>query len=128
MSKSEPTFVVATLWECIEPLDRGDRYEDGYDDRDRGYGSAYGRDTLRRAQMMLDRAIQRRDLSQREVYTYRTELQRLYRLDAQFRRDGYSRWEREQIEDRAQRLIERLRDERREDRWDDRRDDRRWDR
>lgn len=28
MSKSEPHFVVATLWEAIQPLDRGERYED----------------------------------------------------------------------------------------------------
>jgi hypothetical protein len=28
MSYSEPAFVVATLWEYIEPLARGDRYED----------------------------------------------------------------------------------------------------
>jgi hypothetical protein len=106
---------------------RGDRYGDRYDDRG-GYG--YGRDTLRRAQMMLDRAIQRRDISQREVYYYRNELNRLYQLDARFRRDGYSRWEREQIENRAEQLIRRLRDERRDGRWDDRRgyDDDRWDR
>lgn len=31
MSKSETTFVVATLWECIQPIDRGDRYEDPLD-------------------------------------------------------------------------------------------------
>jgi hypothetical protein len=104
---------------------RGDRYDQRYDDRS---GNGYGRDTLRRASMMLDRAIQRRDLSQREVYYYRTELNRLYQLDARYRRDGYSRWEREQIEDRARRLIERLRDERRDDRWDDRRGYDRWDR
>jgi hypothetical protein len=32
MSQPEPAFVVATLWEYIEPLDRGDRYEDPLDE------------------------------------------------------------------------------------------------
>jgi hypothetical protein len=55
----------------------------------------------------------------------------IYHLEARFRRDGYSRWEREQINDRANRLIYRLRAERRDDRyrdrWDDDRRDDRWD-
>ena len=32
MTESEPHFVVATLWEAIQPLDRGDRYEDPLDE------------------------------------------------------------------------------------------------
>lgn len=106
---------------------RGDRYDRRDDDRG-GYG--YGRESLRRASMMLDRAIQRGDVSRREVYYYRNELNRLHQLDARFRRDGYSRWEREQVERRAEQLIRRLRNERREGRYDDRRgyDDDRWNR
>ena len=32
MTNSEPHFVVATLWEAIQPLARGDRYEDPLDE------------------------------------------------------------------------------------------------
>ena len=32
MPQREPTFVVATLWEYILPIDRGNRYEDPLDD------------------------------------------------------------------------------------------------
>jgi hypothetical protein len=44
MSKSQTTFVVATLWECIEPLDRGDRYEDPLDEalREENLGGTCG--------------------------------------------------------------------------------------
>ncbi|WP_447728461.1 hypothetical protein [Sphingomonas koreensis] len=120
---------MAALPAAAQDYDSG--YRDGrggYDERNRGYRG----DSLRRASWMLDRAIQRGSLSRREVHYYRGELRQLYRLDAHFRRDGYSRWEREQINDRADRLIHRLRMERRDDRhrdrWDDdRRDDDRWD-
>lgn len=107
-----------------------DGYRDGrggYGERDRGYRG----DSLRRASWMFERAVQRGHLSRGEARYYRNELRDLYRLDARFRRDGYSRWEREQIDARANRLIYRLRAERRDDRyrdrWDDDRRDDRWD-
>lgn len=110
-----------------DPDYRSGRY--GHDDRDGGYG--YRGDSLRRASWMLDRAIQRGSLTRREIHYYRNELRQLHYLDARYRRDGYSRWEREQIDDRADRLIHRLRVERRDDRyrdrWNDDRDDDGWD-
>lgn len=118
---------IAALPAAAQDYDRD--YRDGYGYRDRGYGS----DSLRRASWMLERAIQRGSLSRREIYYYRNELRQLHRLEARFRYDGhYSRWEREQIDHRANRLIYRLRAERRDDRYrdrweDDRRDDDRWD-
>ncbi|WP_211341449.1 hypothetical protein [Sphingomonas koreensis] len=110
--------------------------QDWDDDRDRrgGYGEwdrGDRSDSLRRASWMLDRAIRRGSLSRGEANHYRNELRQIYHLEARFRRDGYSRWEREQINDRANRLIYRLRAERRDDRyrdrWDDDRREDRWD-
>lgn len=96
---------------------------------DRGYGYGYRGDSLRRASWMLDRAIQRGVLSRGEVRRYREELRHIYEMEARYREDGYSRRERERVNDRADRLIHRLRGEWRDDRDrrdDDRRDDR-WD-
>lgn len=108
--------------------DGGDRDGRGWhDERDRGWG--YRSDSLRRASWILDRAIQRGILSRGEARHYRNELRDIYELEADYRRDGYSRREREKINERADRLIYRLRREWREerrDRWDDDRRDR-WD-
>jgi hypothetical protein len=108
----------------------GGGYRDGrgwHDEQDRGWG--YRSDSLRRASWMLDRAIQRGILSRGEARRYRNELRDIYELEAHLRRDGYSRRERERVNDRADRLIHRLRgewrdardhrDDDRDDRWDD---------
>ena len=48
---------------------------------DRGYGyGGYRGDSLRRASWMLDRAIQRCDLSRGEARRYRNELRDIYEL------------------------------------------------
>lgn len=105
--------------------DGGDRGGRGWhDERDRGWG--YRSDSLRRASWMLDRMTQRGILSRGEVRRYRNELHDIYDLERHLRRDGYTRWERERVNERADRLIHRLRREWRDDRRDDDRDDR-WD-
>ena len=103
----------------------GDRDARGWhDERDRGWG--YRSESLRRASWMLDRAILRGVLSRGEARRYRSELRDIHQLEAHYRRDGYSRRERERVNDRADRLVRQLRREWRDER--DRRDDDRRDR
>ena len=119
---------VAAMPAAAQQWDGGDRGGRGWhDDRDRGWG--HRSESLRRASWMLDRMIQRGILSRGEVRRYRSELRDIHELEADYRRDGYSRRERERVDERADRLIYRLRREWREerrDRWDDDRRDR-WD-
>lgn len=116
---------MAAMPAAAQHWDGGDRDGRGWlDQRDRGWGQRS--DSLRRASWMLDRAIQRRVLSRGEARRYRNELRDIYELEAHYRRDGYSRREREKVDERADRLIDRLRREWREerrDRWDDDRQD-----
>lgn len=103
----------------------------GYDDRgygDRGYGWNGGngqyrdgaREELWRLSQQVDRAIQRGDLNRREADYFRREIAQLRYLDQRYSQGGYNRREREQLDQRVDRLRERLRYERRDD-------DRRWD-
>jgi len=119
---------VAAMPAAAQHWDGGDRGGRGWHDgRDRGWG--YGSESLRRASWMLDRMIQRGVLSRGEARHYRSELRDIHELEADYRRDGYSRRERARVDERADRLIYRLRREWREERRDRRDDDRRdrWD-
>ena len=79
----------------------------------------------------IERGIERGALDRREAQGLRMEFRSLVRLDAQYRRDGLSRWEHQDLTRRIENLSARVRYERRDDdrRYGDRYDDRRdgWD-
>ena len=95
----------------------------------------YGGDGLhhRFAQLeqRIERGAQRGALDRREALRLRQDFRMLVRLDGQYRRDGLSRWEFQDLSRRVDALQARIRFERRDDdrRWDDHRgrDHDRWD-
>jgi len=92
----------------------------GYDRNDR-----YDRDwvSINQRQRQLDRRIDQGvrngQLTRREAVSLRREFNQLARLEANYRRNGLSRWERQDLDRRFDALEARLRSERRD------RDDRR---
>ena len=107
-----------------------------YDDRgyDRSYGNGWNgggngqyrdgaRQELWRLGQQVDRAIQRGDLNRREADYFRREIAQLRWLDQRYGNGGYNWREREQLDQRIDRLRDRLRFERNDDdrRWGDRR-------
>jgi hypothetical protein len=112
-----------------------------YGDRG-GYGYGYNqgqniRQQLANLQDRVDRLYQRRLLSDREARRLSRRIDETERLFEQYRRNGLTRSEQYDIQNRVQNLRSQIREERqegrydRDDRYDDRRDDRRdrrWDR
>lgn len=68
----------------------------------------------------IDRAAYSGRISRREAQNLRYQLDEYQRVEWRYRRDGLSRWEREDLQRRLDRIERNLRDER----WD--RDGRRW--
>lgn len=95
---------------------RGPGYEHGYD-----HG---GWQSINQRKYQLDRRIEQglrnRQLSYREAGGLRAELNDLVRLEARYMRDGLSRWERQDLDRRYDRLAAKIRYERRDH------DGRRW--
>lgn len=99
----------------------------GYD-HDRGYGNGYGQgqglaQQLDALQQRVDRLYQRRLISDREARRLSRQIDQTDRLFDQYRRNGLSRGERYDIQNRIQNLRGQIREERQEGRYD-RRDDR----
>ncbi len=106
--------------------DRGGRGNDRYEQR-----GDYGWQSINQRQYQLDRRIDRGvrngSLTRREAGRLRAEFGQLVRLEAQYRRGGLNRWERNDLDQRFDRLSARIRYERRDDDrrgrdYDDRRD------
>ena len=101
-----------------------------------GYGQNYGQNyghnggydgeyipvsrRLDRIDERIDRGVRQGDLTRREADLLRRDFQDLVRLEARYRYDGFSRWEREDLARRTQGLAQRVRYERQdpEDRGD----------
>jgi TolA-binding protein len=105
----------------------------GYD-----YGYNHGRgidQQLNNISQRIDRAFQRRLISSGEARRLQREVDQIARQRDRYARNGFTPWERQDIQNRIQNLRQQFRFERQEgryDRWDDRRDDRyddrrRWD-
>ncbi|WP_426037193.1 hypothetical protein [Brevundimonas sp. DC300-4] len=107
-------------------------YGRGHGDRGGGYGQNHGGgynggwnggglngDQARLAQR-IDRAAYNGRISRREAQNLRWQLDEYQRLAWRYGRDGLSRWERRDLQDRLDRIERNLRDERRD------RDGRRW--
>ena len=96
--------------------DRYDRYERR---DDRGWQSI----NQRKYQLdrRIDQGVRNGALTRREAGVLRAELDRLVRLEVSYSRNGFSRWERQDLDQRYDRLAARVRYERR-DRDDYRRD------
>jgi hypothetical protein len=69
----------------------------------------------------VDRAAYRGTISRREAQSLRWQLDEVQRLSWRYGRDGYSRWERNDLENRLDRIRYQLREDRRDggyrDRW-----------
>ncbi|WP_426050493.1 hypothetical protein [Brevundimonas sp. SL161] len=107
-------------------------YGRGHGDRGGGHGQNHGGgynggwnggglngDQARLAQR-IDRAAYNGRISRREAQNLRWQLDEYQRLAWRYGRDGLSRWERRDLQDRLDRIERNLRDERRD------RDGRRW--
>lgn len=107
-------------------------YGRGHGDRGGGYGQNHGGgynggwnggglngDQARLAQR-IDRAAYNGRISRREAQNLRWQLDEYQRLAWRYGRDGLSRWERRDLQDRLDRIERNLREERRD------RDGRRW--
>jgi hypothetical protein len=108
---------------------QGYGYNNGGYDRGYGNGSGQYRDGARQELWQLsqrvDRGIQRGDLNRREAEYFRREIQQLRYLDQRFSYGGYDWRERQQLDQRIDRLRQQLRYERNDGdrRWGN---DRRW--
>ena len=103
-------------------------YGRGHGDRGGGYGQNHNGgwnggglngDQARLAQR-IDRAAYNGRISRREAQNLRWQLDEYQRLEWRYGRDGLSRWERGDLQDRLHGIEHNLRDERRD------RDGRRW--
>ncbi len=103
--------------------DRGDRY-DRYDRDDRYGQNRGGWQSISNRKYQLDRRIdvglRNGSLSRREAGRLQNELNRLVRLERNYMRGGLTRWERNDLDRRYDRLAVQVRMERRD------RDNRRW--
>ncbi|HEX8401277.1 MAG TPA: hypothetical protein VF628_06190 [Allosphingosinicella sp.] len=98
-----------------------------YGNRGNGYGYGQGQNVnqqLASLRQRVDSLYQRRLLSDREARRLSREIEQTDRLFDRYRRDGLSRGERNEIENRVQNLRSQIREERQEGRYD-RQDDRR---
>lgn len=93
----------------------------GYDRR----GGQHIERQLYQLRQRVERAEDRDRLSPRERNQLLRQIYGIDRLYDRYRRNGLTRWEMQDIQNRVQHLRQRFRWERQDDRWDDRRD--RWD-
>lgn len=101
-----------------------------YPNRHQGYGYNHGQNInaqLANLSQRVDRLRDRRLISHREAQRLFRQIEQIDRQYDRFRRNGLSRGEYNEIQNRIQWLRGEIREERREGR-DDRRDDRRYDR
>ncbi len=88
--------------------DRHDRYEQDY----------HGWQSINQRQANLDRRIdvgvRNGQLSRREAVRLRSEFNQIVRLEASYRRNGLSQWERNDLDRRFDRLAAQIRMERRD--------------
>lgn len=89
-----------------------------------GYGYEQGRGYDNRAERLgerIDHAAYNGRISRREAQNLRWQLAEYHRLEWRYRRDGLSRWEREDLNQRLDRIRYELREDRRDggrrDRW-----------
>lgn len=97
---------------------RGHGYEHGYEQDYRGWNSITQR--KHNLDRRIDRGVENRQLSYREASRLRDELDSLVRLERHYMRGGLTRWERQDLDRRYDRLSDKVRYERRDH------DDRRW--
>ena len=99
--------------------DGGDGYGYGYG-HDGGRGGGLNAEQARLAER-IDRAAYRGTISRREAQNLRWQLSEYQRVEWRYRRDGLSRWERNDLEQRLDRIRHDLREDRRDgwhrDRW-----------
>lgn len=85
-----------------------------------GQGGGLNREQAQLAQR-IDRAAYRGTISRREAANLRWQLEEFQRLEWRYRRDGLSRWERNDLDQRLNRIRRDLREDRRDggrhDRW-----------
>lgn len=94
--------------------DRGGRDHDRYEQRDeRGWQSINQRQY--QLDRRIDQGVRNGSLTRREAGRLRAEFGQLVRLEAQYRRGGLNRWERNDLDQRFDRLSARIRYERRDD-------------
>lgn len=103
----------------------GPSYGNSYGHHNRGpAANHYGWNSINARQANLDRRIdmgvRNGQLSRREAVNLRSQFNGLLRLEAQYRRNGLSAWERQDLDRRFDRLSAQIRVERRD------RDGRRW--
>lgn len=77
---------------------------------------------LDQVEQRIDRAADRRTISRREAEALSRQANQLDRLHDRYRRNGLTRWERDDLQSRLQNLRQRIRFERQDDRYG--RDDR----
>ena len=97
---------------------QGNRYGDQY----RHGGNV--EQQLHQIRQRIERAEDRDRISNREREQLLRQVFQVDRLYARYRRNGLTRWEMQDIQNRIQHLRQRFRWERQDDRWDDRRDGR----
>ena len=100
-----------------------------YRDYDRGSDYRGGQGIERQLDQIEDRIRRAEDrdrISRGEANRLLRQAEQIDRLYDRYRRNGLTRWEHQDLQNRIHNLRQRLQFERREDRWDDRRD--RWDR
>jgi hypothetical protein len=99
--------------------DRG--YDHGYNGGWNGGGNGGLNGEQARLAQRVDRAAYRGTISRREAQNLRWQLDEVQRLSWRYGRDGYSRWERNDLENRLDRIRYQLREDRRDggyrDRW-----------
>ena len=86
--------------------DRGHGYEQNYN----GWNAVAQR--KHNLDRRIDRGVQNRQLSYREASRLRDELDSLVRLERQYMRGGLTRWERQDLDRRYDRLSDKVRYER----------------
>ena len=93
---------------------RGDDYGRGgdygrYEDRGRWVSINERQDRLERR---IDRGLQRGDLTRREAFRLRSEMNQVARLEHRYRMNGLSNWERADLDRRFDRIAAQIRWER----------------
>lgn len=112
-------------YERNDRYDRGDRYDrDDRRDRDGRYENRGRWQSIAQRKYQLDRRIdvglRNGSLSRREASRLQVQLNSLIRLERNYMRGGLTRWERDDLDRRYDRLAVQIRVERRD------RDNRRW--
>ena len=112
-----PALVLASVSAVALPAaaQSYNRGQDRHDDR--GYSQTYGgwqSINVRQASLdrRIDQGVRTRQLSNREASRLKDELNSLVRLERQYQRGGLSRWERQDLDRRYDRLSAKVRYER----------------